>query len=127
MSTSTHTPEQGIRVHYLANLGGLLAIAGLDQHPPDLLLGILLEVVARLPQLSEQRKTELCARGQARLEERGGEKRAWNAWHRARQLRRLDLTTDEIQRLIAAVAGEEAATVPADPATRLLRLLRGAR
>ena len=47
ISPTTHSREQGIRVHYLANLGGPVAVAGLDhQEPdePDLLLGILLEV-----------------------------------------------------------------------------------
>ncbi len=42
MTPPTHTREQGVRVHYLANLGGLMAVAGLDHHPPDFLLGILL-------------------------------------------------------------------------------------
>jgi conjugative transfer protein TraD len=52
------------------NLGGLLAVAGLDHCPPDLVLGIFLGVAARVPHLSEERYADLCARGQARLEER---------------------------------------------------------
>ena len=43
------------RVHRLASLGGLVALAGLDRTPPDLLLGILLEVTERLPHLSRNR------------------------------------------------------------------------
>ena len=39
MADGLHTREQGLRVHHLANLGGLVAIAGLDREPPDLLLG----------------------------------------------------------------------------------------
>ena len=51
MADGLHTREQGLRVHHLANLGGLVAIAGLDREPPDLLLGGLLELAARLPDL----------------------------------------------------------------------------
>src|SRR5205807_9244926 len=104
MTPPTHTREQGVRVHYLANLGGLLAVAGLDHHPPDLLLGILLEVAARVPQLSEQRRTELRARGQARLEVPAPDKRAGIAWQEAPALHRLDLSTAETRRLLIAVA-----------------------
>ncbi len=64
MSPTIHSRERGIRVHYLANLGGLMAGAGLDHQEPDLLLGILLEVAARLPRLSDQRQAELRARGE---------------------------------------------------------------
>ena len=124
MTPPTHTREQGVRVHYLANLGGLMAVAGLDHHPPDFLLGVLLEVAARVPRLSEERRAELCACGHARLEARAAEKRAWNAWRQARQLHRLDLSTDEIRRLLAALAGPEAASTAADPVARLLRVLR---
>lgn len=37
-----HSHEQGLRVHHLANLGGLIALAGLDLESPDFLLGALL-------------------------------------------------------------------------------------
>jgi len=127
MNPETHTREQGVRVHYLANLGGLVAVAGLDHYPPDFLLGVLLEVAARAPQLSEQQRAKLCRRGQARLEERAAEKRAWNAWQRARELHRLDLSTAETRRLLAAVAGPETASRAGDPVACLLRALREAR
>ena len=127
MSGTTHTSEQGVRLHYLANLGGLVAVAGLDHCPPDLLLGVLLDVAARLPHLSAEQQAALCAAGQTRLEERGAQKRAWNAWHRARELQRLDLTVSEIRKLLAAVGGPEAASTAADPAILLLRALRGTR
>jgi len=127
MNPEAHTREQGVRVHYLANLGGLMAVAGLDHYPPDFLLGVLLEVAARMSQLSDHRCAELCARGRARLEERAAEKRAWNAWRQARQLHRLDLSTAELRRLLAALAGPETASTAADPATCLLRALRDVR
>jgi hypothetical protein len=122
MAPLTHTAEQGIRVHYLANLGGLVAIAGLDHQPPDLLLGILLEVAARLPKLPEERQGLLRARGQARLEERAAAKRAWKAWARAEQLHRLDLRTAEVHRLIGALGGTVA--TPAQAVPTLLTMLR---
>ena len=127
MSDDAHTREQGIRVHYLANLGGLLAVAGIDHYPPDLLLGIFLEAAARVPELSPDRYAALCVRGQARLEERAAEKRAWSAWHRAGQLRRLDLSLGEVRRLLAALVGEGAAAGGGDLVARLLRVLRGGR
>lgn len=126
MSTP-HTSEQGVRVHYLANLGGLVAVAGLDHHPPDLLLGLLLDVAARLPRLSEPQQSELRTRGQARLDERATAKRAWNAWSRARELQRLDLSPSEIRRLLAAIVGAEIAARTSDPTAHLLRALRGSR
>ena len=55
----THTAEQGQRLHYLANLGGLVAIAGLDSLEPDLLLGQLLEMADRLPNLEAPRVRRL--------------------------------------------------------------------
>jgi hypothetical protein len=56
------TRERGLRVRVLANLGGLVAIAGLEHVEPDLLLGALLEVSERLP----QRKPSLAERMRAR-------------------------------------------------------------
>ena len=41
---SEHSEEQGLRVHHLVNLGGLIAVAGLDREPPDFLLGALISV-----------------------------------------------------------------------------------
>ncbi len=123
MAGLTHTAEQGVRVHYLANLGGLVAVAGLDHHPPDFLLGVLLEVATRVPHLPEERQAQLRARGQARLEERAAEKRAWKAWATAEHLHRLDLRTAEVQQIIAALGGT--APAPARAVPTLLALLRG--
>ncbi len=36
--------EQGLRVHHLVNLGGLIAVAELDREPPDFLLGALVSM-----------------------------------------------------------------------------------
>ena len=74
-----HTREQGVRVHVLANLGGLVAIAGLEHVEPDLLLGALLEVSERLPQMKPSLVERMPARGAAKLDERGSGKRAWRA------------------------------------------------
>jgi hypothetical protein len=124
---TVHTREQGIRLHYLANLGGLVTVAGLDHHPPDFLLGLLLAVAIRVPQLSEIQRTAMRGAGQARLEARGTQKRAWSAWQRAQELHRLDLSTAEIRRLLEALAGREAASAAVVPAEALLRALRGPR
>lgn len=106
MTTETsvlHTREQGLRVHVLANLGGLVAIAGLEHIAPDLLLGALLEVSARLPQMKPSRQNEMKSRGGAKLEERGSGKRAWLARERALDLHALHLTSDQIRVILSAL------------------------
>lgn len=105
MTTPIHTSEQGQRVHYLANLGGLVVIAGLEQLDPELLLGVLGEVARRVPQLTAQRHTELRMHGKARLAERGAEKRAWSAWQQARDLHQVVLSTAQLQGLIHLLGG----------------------
>lgn len=105
MAATIHTIEQGKRVHYLANLGGLVAIAGLERYDPELLLGVLCAVAHRLPRLTDRRHAELREQGRARLAERGSEKRAWSAWQQAQQLHHLILTTDHVQRLIRLLGG----------------------
>jgi len=105
MAPYQHTKEQGLRVHHLANLGGLLAIAGLDQQPPDLLLGTLLEVAKRLPELSAARLAAIASTGRAKLDERASAKRAWKSWQRAKQLHAVTLTSTQIAHVIAALGG----------------------
>jgi hypothetical protein len=105
MAATVHTIEQGKRVHYLANLGGLVAIAGLEQYDPELLLGVLCEVAQRLPQLADHRHAELREKGRARLAARGAEKRAWTAWQQAQHLHQVVLTTDQVHRLIRLLGG----------------------
>ena len=53
------------RVHRLASLGGLVVLAGLDRLPPDLLLGVLLEVGDRLPSLGDVRCDAIARAGSA--------------------------------------------------------------
>jgi hypothetical protein len=112
MAPYQHTKEQGLRVHHLANLGGLLAIAGLDQQPPDLLLGTFLEIAKRLPELSAARLAKLASTGHAKLDERASAKRAWTSWRRAKDLHAVTLTSSQLARVIAALGG----TVPRDTA-----------
>lgn len=101
-----HTREQGLRVHGLANLGGLVAIAGLEDTEPDLLLGVLAEVADRLPSMRSARLAQLAHRGGEMLRQRNAEKRAWKARERALDLHRVDLTSGQIRVLIRALGGE---------------------
>ncbi len=129
MTAATHTNEQGKRVHYLANLGGLVAIAGLEQNDPELLLGVFCEIAQRLPKLTEQRHTELREKGRARLEARAAEKRAWSAWQQAQHLHQVVLTTDQLQRLVhllGATPPQDADAVVSLFMTLLRRLSEGA-
>lgn len=95
-----HTREQGLRVHGLANLGGLVAIAELEHLEPDLLLGALLEVADRLPQMKPSRRDAMRERGVAKLEERGTGKRAWSSHQRALDLHAVHLTSDQLCRIL---------------------------
>lgn len=54
-----HTREQGIRVHHLANLGGLVALAGLDREPPDFLLGVLVSAAREAATLTAGERGDL--------------------------------------------------------------------
>jgi len=98
-----HTREQGVRVHVLANLGGLVAIAGLEHVEPDLLLGALLEVGERLPQMKSSLVERMRARGAAKLDERGSGKRAWRARERGLDLHPLHLTSEQIRVILRAL------------------------
>jgi hypothetical protein len=122
----THTKEQGLRVHHLANLGGLVAIAGLDSEPPDLLLGALLRIANDLPNFTSDERRLIASAGHKKLDERGAEKRAFNSWLRAKKLHNLTLTGDQIARIITALGSsapsDQAGLVPALAAT-----LEGAR
>jgi hypothetical protein len=104
-----HTREQGVRVHVLANLGGLVAIAGLEHVEPDLLLGALLEVGERLPKMKPSLVERIRARGAAKLDERGSGKRAWRARERGLDLHALYLTSEQIRVILRALG----AAVPA--------------
>jgi Conjugal transfer protein TraD len=122
MADGLHTREQGLRVHHLANLGGLVAIAGLDREPPDLLLGGLLELAARLPDLPATRRSAIASAGRVKLDTRATSKRAWKSWSRSKELHSLTLSSEHLRRIVSALGGEE----PRDSAElprMMLRLL----
>ena len=116
--------EQGLRVHHLANLGGLVALAGLDLEPPDFLLGALLSIAREAPRSRAEQRAEIAAMGQVKLDERATGKRAWTSWKRARELHGLTLSSEQMRRVIAALGGsapsESEALAPA-----LMRALAG--
>jgi hypothetical protein len=122
MAEGLHTKEQGLRVHHLANLGGLVAIAGLDREPPDLLLGGLLELAARLPDLPATRRAAIASAGRVKLDTRATSKRAGKSWSRSKELHSLTLSSEHLRRIVGALGGEE----PRDSAElprMMLRLL----
>ena len=113
-----HSQEQGLRVHHLANLGGLIALAGLDLEPPDFLLGALLSVAQEAKALSAGQRQQVAALGRKKLDQRATGKRAWKSWTRAQDLHALTLSSKQVREIIAALGGE----VPAEP-TRLVLAL----
>jgi hypothetical protein len=118
-----HTQEQGLRVHHLVNLGGLVAVAGLDREPPDFLLGVLVSAAHEAAALTAEERARVASLGRAKLDERATAKRAWRSWRRTRELFSLTLSAEQLRRLIAALGG----SAPADSqqlAGTLARLLR---
>jgi hypothetical protein len=109
-----HSREQGLRLHHLANLGGLIALAGLDLEPPDYLLGALLSVAEETRRLTAEQRERVASIGRRMLDERATGKRAWKSWVRAQELHPITLTNAQVAEIIAALGGE----VPEDP-TRL--------
>ena len=107
MATNGHSHEQGLRVHHLANLGGLVAIAGLDREPPDFLLGALLSVSHESATLDAAQRARVAAAGRERLEERATSKRAWKSWSRAKELHSVTLSSGQVREIIEAL-GERA-------------------
>lgn len=105
MTERTHSSEEGQRVHYLANLGGLVVIAGLEKLPPDILVGALAEVAKRFTQLSAERIENLKEKGTALLQHRAAEKRSFKEWQRAQQTDRFDFTREQIKKLMVALGG----------------------
>jgi hypothetical protein len=117
---SEHSGEQGLRVHHLANLGGLVALAKLDREPPDFLLGALISVAHERERLTVEQRTRVASLGRQKLDERATAKRAWKSWRRAQELHALTLTSAQMRRVIAALGG----TVPED-LERLVTTLAG--
>lgn len=102
---SEHTREQGIRVHHLTNLGGLIALAGLDKEPPDFLLGVLVSAAREAATLTAGERSQVAYVGRKKLDERATSKRAWRSWTRARELHPLLLSSGQMRRMIAALGG----------------------
>ena len=121
-----HSKEQGLRVYHLINLGGLVAIAGLDSQPPDLLLGALLKLATELSNSNSGRRRERASTGHRKLDERGAAKRAFNSWLPANNLHNVILTSEQIARIVEALGvvapTDRSALVPA-----LNAVLEGAR
>src|SRR5271155_5015424 len=113
-----HTQEQGLRVHHLVNLGGLLAVAGLDREPPDFLLGALLSVARERDALNPEQRAQVSSIGRQKLDERATAKRACKSWRRQRDPHALTLSGNQMRRLIAALGG----TTP-ENAERLVPML----
>lgn len=119
-----HTLEEGQRVHYLANLGGLVAIAGLEHIEPNLLMGALCSMKNQLQKLPEERISALKNLGDEKLLSRSAEKRSFKTWQRAQQTERFDLTQLQMKKLIVYFGGK----IPAldkDIPSEFRRLLRG--
>jgi hypothetical protein len=117
-SGSGHSHEQGLRVHHLANLGGLIALAGLDLEPPDFLLGALLSVAQETRKLTEAQRAYVATIGRKKLDERATGKRAWKSWHRAQALHAITLSSGQVRGVIEALGGR----APEDPTKLVLAL-----
>lgn len=109
----------------MANLGGLVALAGLDREPPDLLLGALLRVAVSLAELPERRRAELASVGSEMLNERASAKRAWKSWARASRLHNLTLSGAQIRRIVAALGDPKPGAEGEGLCRQMLALLDG--
>ncbi len=125
MADGLHTREQGLRLHHLANLGGLIALAGLDREAPDLLLGALLRMAGSLAELPERRRAELASIGSEKLNERASAKRAWKSWARANRIHNLTLSDTQIRRIVAALGDRQANAESDRLCHQMLTLLDG--
>lgn len=123
MTTPSHTLAQGQRVHYLANLGGLVVLAGLEKTAPDLLLGALMEMQQHLQKLSGERKAVFKEKGAQALQKRQAQKRSFASWQRATHSERFDFTRDEMKNLIKTLGGK-VPVLEKDVVSELKRLLR---
>lgn len=119
-----HTQEQGLRVHHLVNLGGLIAVAGLDSEPPDFLLGALVSAAHERDRLTPEQRARVASLGREKLDERATAKRAWKSWRRSQDLHSLTLNSGQLRRLIEALNGR-APEDSKDLVATLTGLLRG--
>ena len=119
----THNQDQGRRAHYLANLGGLVVLAGLEDTKPNLLLGAMVRLETQLKALDSTTLLKLESIGSNLLSERNAEKRAFNAYATEQNTTRFDLTQPQVEMIIKGLGG----SVPAmrtDLEVELRRLLR---
>jgi hypothetical protein len=99
--------QQGLRVHKLANLRGLVAIAGLENNDPTTLLGALMEMARQLPQISQQELEYLNDQGLQKLRERNSEKRIYKQKQETRDLsKEITFSAAEIKKLIIKLGGK---------------------
>ena len=115
-----HSREQGWRVHHLTNLGGLIALAGLDSEPPDFLLGALLSLADEAATLSQEHREQVATMGRNKLGERAAGRRAWKPRNRANELQAITLSNDQLRDIIQALGGE----APENPTQLPLALSR---
>jgi hypothetical protein len=119
-----HSQEQGLRVHHLVNLGGLIALAGLDREPPDFLLGALVSMAHERDRLTHEQRARVASLGREKLDERATAKRAWKSWRRSQDLHSLMLNSAQLRRLITTLGGN-APEDSKDLASALIGLLSG--
>jgi hypothetical protein len=106
MKTILNTKIQGLRVHNLANLGGLVAIAGLEHYDPALLLGAFLNLSQQLSRLSMQQIEQLHTCGLQKLRERNSEKRAYNYSRNQSDKTEITFRIEDIKKLIIKLGGK---------------------
>jgi len=106
LGTSKHSREQGQRVHHLANLGGLVVLAGLERERPDFLLGALISLARESGGLTAAQRAQVASAGKKVLDERAASKRAWKSWTRSQELHSVTLSSSQIREIIAALGGD---------------------
>ena len=105
-------------MHHLANLGGLIALAGLDLEPPDFLLGALLSVAQEASRPYDRAARARCNNWAEELDERATGKRAWKSWRRAQDLHAITLSSGQVREIIEALGGR----TPESPTKLVLAL-----
>lgn len=113
---------QGQRVHYLANLGGLVVLAGLENLSPDLLLGMLMTAQKQLTVLPPVKKSALQQLGEKALKARASHKRSFKAWQKNLEAERFDFSKTQMEKLIMKLGGS-VPTLTKDISAELQRLV----
>lgn len=105
MTSALHTKAQGLRVHKLANLGGLVALARLEYFEPAILLGAFLELREHLSRASIQKIDDLRSDGLQKLRERNAEKRAYQYSRNRSNTIEITLQLNDIKKFITKLGG----------------------